>query len=141
MSEQAQFSYRNGIICGVMTPNDNLWNNKSPLQKPWKILVDPREHLNFALKRIYHAVLLRELSSALKANLSLEEYQEDEFKSLIKAQWWPFFKVPEWLIVAIKEYLFVKETSTSIVMGTTRCLFDSLCVQLKKFASLISWPP
>ena len=25
-------------------------------------------------------------------------------------------------------------------MGTNRCLFDSLWVQLKKFASLISWP-
>ena len=49
--------------------------------------------------------------------------------------------MPEWLIVAIKEYLFVKETSSSTVMGTTRCLFDSLWVQLKKFASLISWPP
>ena len=32
--------------------------------------------------------------------------------------------MPEWLIVAIKEYLFVKETYL-----------------LKKFASLISWPP
>ena len=49
--------------------------------------------------------------------------------------------MPEWLIVAIKEYLFVKETSSSTVMGTTRCLFDSFWVQLKKFASLISWPP
>ena len=26
-------------------------------------------------------------------------------------------------------------------MGTTGCLFDSLWVHLKKFASLISWPP
>ena len=26
-------------------------------------------------------------------------------------------------------------------MGNTRCLFDSLWVQLKKFVSLISWPP
>ena len=34
--------------------------------------------------------------------------------------------LPEWLIVAIKEYLFVKETSSSTGMGTTRCLFDSL---------------
>ena len=49
--------------------------------------------------------------------------------------------MPEWLIVAIKEYLFVKETSFSTVMGTNRSLFDSLWVQLKKFASLISWPP
>ena len=49
--------------------------------------------------------------------------------------------MPEWLIVAIKEYLFVKETSSSTVMGTTRCLFESVWVQLKKFASLISWPP
>ena len=48
----------------------------------------------------------------------------------------------EWLIVAIKEYLFVKETSSSTVMGSIRCLFDSLWVQqLKKFGSLISWPP
>ena len=44
-------------------------------------------------------------------------------------------------MVAIKKYLFVKETSSSTVKGTTRCLFDSLWVQLKKFASLISWPP
>ena len=49
--------------------------------------------------------------------------------------------MPEWLIVVIKEYLFVNETSSSTVMGTNRCLFDSLWVQLKKFASLISWPP
>ena len=41
----------------------------------------------------------------------------------------------EWLIVAIKEYLFVKDTLSSTVMGTIRCLFDSLWVQLKKFTA------
>ena len=35
---------------------------------------------------MYDAVLLRELSSTLKTNLTLQEYQEDECKSLIKAQ-------------------------------------------------------
>ena len=54
---------------------------------------------------MYDVVLLRDLSSTLKTNLSLQEYQEDECKSLIKAQWGHQFKVPEWLIVAIKEYL------------------------------------
>ena len=49
--------------------------------------------------------------------------------------------MPEWLIVAIRKYLFIKDTSSSTVMGTTRFLFDSLWVQMKKFASLISWPP
>ena len=49
--------------------------------------------------------------------------------------------MPDWLIVAIKEYLFVKETSSSIVMGTGRSLFDSLCIQLNKFSFLTSWPP
>ena len=49
--------------------------------------------------------------------------------------------MPEWLIVAIKESLIVRETSSSTVMGTNRWLFHSLWVQLKKFASLISWPP
>ena len=90
---------------------------------------------------MYDVVLLRELSSTFKTNLSLQEYQEGECKSLIKAQQWPLFKVPKWLIVAIKGYLFVKEISPSTVMRTARCLFDSLWVQLKKFASLISWPP
>ena len=47
----------------------------------------------------------------------------------------------EWLIVAIKEYLFVNETSSSIVMETVRSLFDSLSVQLKNFSFLTSWPP
>ena len=49
--------------------------------------------------------------------------------------------MPEWLIVAIKEYLFVKETLSSTVMGTTTCLFDLLWVQLKKFVSSTSGPP
>ena len=73
--------------------------------------------------------------------MSLQEYKVEECKSLIKAQYWPLFKVSEWLILAIKEYLFVKETSSSIVMGTVRSLFDSLWVQLKKFSFLTSWPP
>ena len=74
-------------------------------------------------------------------DVPLEEYQVEDCKSLIKAQYWLLFKVSEWLIVAIKEYLFVKETSSSIVMGTVRSLFDSLWVQLKKFSFLTSWPP
>ena len=49
--------------------------------------------------------------------------------------------MPEWLIVAIKEYLFVKETLSSLVMGTVCSLFDSLWVKLKKFSFLTSWPP
>ena len=48
--------------------------------------------------------------------------------------------MPEWLIVVVKEYLFVKQTSSWTVMGTASCLFGSLWVQLKKFASLSSWP-
>ena len=52
----------------------------------------------------------------------------------------PLFKLPEWLIVATKGYMFVKEISSSTAMGTTRCLPNSLWVQLRKFASLISWP-
>ena len=54
---------------------------------------------------------------------------------------WPLVKLPELLIVAIEEYLFEKENSSSTVMGTIRCLIDSLWVQLNKFASLISWLP
>ena len=91
---------------------------------------------------MYDAVLLRDLSSTLNTTLSSQDKidkNNDHINS--HTQQWPLFKVPEWLIVAIKEYLFVKETSSSTVMGTTRCLFDSLWVQLKKFASLISWPP
>ena len=87
---------------------------------------------------MYDVVLLT-FSSTLKTSLLLQVYQEDECKSLIRAQSWPLFKVPEWLIVAIKEYLFVKETLSSIVMGTVRCFFDSLWVQLKKFYLLTSW--
>ena len=49
--------------------------------------------------------------------------------------------MPEWLIVATKEHLFVKETSSSIVMGTVRSLFDSLWVQLHKFSFLTSRSP
>ena len=49
--------------------------------------------------------------------------------------------MPEWLIVAIKEYLFVKVSSSSTVMETLRSLFDSLWVQLKKVSFLTSWPP
>ena len=59
---------------------------QNPLAKLWKIiLVDPVQHLNFAVKRMYDVVLLREFSSKLKSNLPLQEYQEDECKSLIKA--------------------------------------------------------
>ena len=35
---------------------------------------------------MYEVVLLKGLSSTLKTNLSLQEYQEDECKSLIQAQ-------------------------------------------------------
>ena len=35
---------------------------------------------------MYDVVLLRDLPSTFKTNLSLQEYQEDECKSLIKAQ-------------------------------------------------------
>ena len=42
--------------------------------------------------------------------------------------------------MAIKEYLFAKETSSSTDIGTVKYLPDSLWVQLKKFPSLISWP-
>ena len=49
--------------------------------------------------------------------------------------------MPEWLIVAIKEYLSVKETSFSVFMGTVRSLFDLLWVQLNFFSFLTSWPP
>ena len=35
---------------------------------------------------MYEVVLLRELSSALITNLPLQEYQEDEYKSLTYAQ-------------------------------------------------------
>ena len=71
----------------------------------------------------------------------MQEHQVEDFKSLIKTQLWPLFKVPELLIVAIKEYFFLKETLSSIDMGTVRSLFDSLWVQLKKFSFLTSWPP
>ena len=40
----------------------------------------------FRKKRMHDVVLLREFSSILKTNLSLQEYQEDECKSLIEAQ-------------------------------------------------------
>ena len=40
----------------------------------------------------------------------------------------------------VKKYLFVKETSSSTFMETARCLVDLLWVQLKKYASLMSWP-
>ena len=49
--------------------------------------------------------------------------------------------MPQWVIVAIKEYLFVKEILSSTVMGTVRSLFDSPQVQLKKFSFLTSRPP
>ena len=117
------------------------WQNSLKKKKTSKFLVDSGEHSNFSVKKDVCVVSLRDLSSALKTNLSLQDYQEDECKPLIKAQQWPLLKVAEWLIVAIKEYLFVNETSSSTVMETNRCLFDSLWVQLKKFASLISWPP
>ena len=47
----------------------------------------------------------------------------------------------EWLIVAIKEYLFMNETSSSIVMGTVKYWPTWLWVQLTKVSPLTSWPP
>ena len=41
---------------------------------------------------MHDLVLLRELSPTLKANLSLQECQEDECKSLIKAQYDSYLK-------------------------------------------------
>ena len=69
---------------------------------------------------MYEVVLLRQLSLTLETNLSLHKQQQGKCKSLIQAQECPLLKVPEWLIVAIKEYLFINETSSSIVMGTVR---------------------
>ena len=48
--------------------------------------------------------------------------------------------MPEWSILAIEEYLFVKKTSSFVVIGTARSLFDSLWVQLNRFSFFTSWP-
>ena len=48
MSEQTQFPYRAGVICGVVTPKDNAQNDETPLQK--HILADPGKKLHFAVK-------------------------------------------------------------------------------------------
>ena len=37
--------------------------------------------------------------------------------------------------------MFVKETSSSIIIETIRALFDSLWIQLEKFSFLTGWPP
>ena len=55
-------------------------------KKTSKFLVDSGKHSNFSVKKDVCVVLLRDLSSALKTNLSLQDYQEDECKPLIKAQ-------------------------------------------------------
>ena len=36
-------------VCGVVTPKDNVWNDKTPLQK--NTLVDPGKKLHFAVKQ------------------------------------------------------------------------------------------
>ena len=64
--------------------------------------------------------MLRELSSALKTNLLLKVYQQDEYKSLTKAQSCPLFKVLEWLILATKEYSFMNQTFSSVVVRAVR---------------------
>ena len=84
---------------------------------------------------MYEVVLLREFSSTLETSLSLQEYQQDECKSYC-----PLFKVPEWLIVAIKEYLFMNEISSSIVMGTVRYRPGWVWVKVAKVSSSTSWP-
>ena len=46
-----------GIICGVVTPKDNLWNDKTSLQtmkmsgRSWEKL-NPGKNLNFAVKKV-----------------------------------------------------------------------------------------
>ena len=32
LSEQSQYPYRTGVICGVVTPKDSVQNGKTPLQ-------------------------------------------------------------------------------------------------------------
>ena len=56
---------------------------------------DRGEHLNFAVKKYVWCGIVEELSSTLKTNFPLQEYQEDECMSLRKAQKWPLLKVPE----------------------------------------------
>ena len=68
---------------------------------------------------MYEVVLLRELLSTLKTYLSLQEYQQDECKSQYQLSN-VSFKVPERVIVAITDYLFNNESSSSIVMVTVR---------------------
>ena len=46
-----------------------------------------------------------------------------------------------WMVDSGNERIFVCKWNFTWVMVTTRCSFDSFLVQLKKFASLISWPP
>ena len=41
--------------------------------------------------------------------------------------------MPEWFIVAIKEYLFMNETSSSIVMGKQKNIEDFAQKEIKKF--------
>ena len=86
LSEQTQFSYRTGVICRVVTPKGNAWNGKTPLQKNKTKPVKIFGRFWGTVKLFCKKVLLRDLSSTLETNLSLQEYQEDECKSLIKAQ-------------------------------------------------------
>ena len=49
LSEQPQFPYRTGVICGVVTPKGNVQSDKNPLQND--ILVNPGKKLHFAVKK------------------------------------------------------------------------------------------
>ena len=50
-TQQTQFPYRTEVICGVVTPKDNIWNDKNLLQKKLlKFLVDAGEH-SFSIKK------------------------------------------------------------------------------------------
>ena len=48
MSEQTQFPYRSGVISGIVTPKDDVQNDKAPLRKD--NVVDPGKKLHFAVK-------------------------------------------------------------------------------------------
>ena len=77
-----------GIICGVVTPKDNLWNDKTPLQT-MKIFGRSWEKLKLCCKKGMYNVWCRFVDIIffiIKNWLVIAKVQIEECKPLIKAQ-------------------------------------------------------
>ena len=120
------------------------WQNplaKKKKKKRQNFLIDSGEHSNFSVKKDLWCSIVEKPFFNIKNQFVIARVPRRWVQVVDKS---PIMTPIQsaWMVnCGNSRILFVNETSSSTVMGTNRCLLDSFWAQLKKFASLISWPP